>query len=153
MFSSLIGLAGFLLPRTRCCHGFGWGCAAVFASSICLGCQLGGKCCDSTHFLTGGWHPSCCHSSVSTLARINTIPAISSSGAQQHDSKEDCCLGLGMLRQFEGEMMLGELIRFARLLPKDPGAGLRLGEQAILSSKKNKVTHIRKVLNQLKFHN
>lgn len=29
-FSSLIGLAGFLLQRTRCCHGFGWGCAAVF---------------------------------------------------------------------------------------------------------------------------
>lgn len=54
---SLIGLAGFLLQCTCCCHGFGWGCAAVFfffPSSICLGCQLGGKCCDFTHFLTGG---------------------------------------------------------------------------------------------------
>lgn len=53
---SLIGLTGFLLQCTRCCHGFGWGCATVFffPSSICLGCQLGGKWSDFSHFLTGG---------------------------------------------------------------------------------------------------
>lgn len=27
---SLIGLTSFLLQCTRCCHGFGWGCATVF---------------------------------------------------------------------------------------------------------------------------
>lgn len=80
-FFSAIGLAGFLLPR--CCHGFDLSCAAVFASSICLGCQLGGKCCDSTHFLSRGWHPSCCHSSVSVLAQINTVPDSSSRAARQ----------------------------------------------------------------------
>lgn len=114
-FSPLIGFAGFLLLRARCCHGFGCGCAAVFASSICLGCQLGGKCCDSTHFLSRGWegwrHPSCCHSSVSSLAHVNTIR--DSSSDTWLDSKEDCCLGLDVLHQFEGKIMLGKLKRFS----------------------------------------
>ena len=72
-----------------------------FASSICLGCQLGGKCCDSTHFLSGGWHPSCCHSRVSSLAHIVTIPV--SSSDTRLESKADCCLATEVLHQFGGK--------------------------------------------------
>lgn len=88
-----------------------------------LGVSWVEKCCDSTHFLTGGWNPSCCHSSVFALAYINTIP--DSSSDTQLDSKQDCCLGLDKLHQFEGKIMLGKLNRFACLLPKDPGAVFR----------------------------
>lgn len=90
----LLVAAYTLLPwsrlRLRC---------SLFASSICLGCQLGGKCCDSTHFLSrGGGHPSCCQSSVSSLA---TTPFL----IQTHNPtvKRIFVWGLDMLRQFDGK--------------------------------------------------
>lgn len=74
--SAVIGLACFLLPPECCCHGFGWG----WAEELAIAPSVSGVSCveknasNSTHFLTGGLHPSCCHSSVSTLAHISVIP-------------------------------------------------------------------------------
>lgn len=64
-----------LLPRTRCCHGSGWGCAAVFASSICLGCQLGGKML---------WFHSFSHQGVASIL----LPLLClHTGTHQHDTR------------------------------------------------------------------
>lgn len=79
---------------------------SLFASSICLGCQLGGKCCDSTHFLSGGVgrggsiHPSA--TPMSHCWRTST-PFPDSGSDTQLNSKEDFCLGLDTLHQSEGK--------------------------------------------------
>ena len=111
-FSSLIGLAGFLLPRVCCCHGFGWGCAAVFAMApSVLGVSWVENAVIPLIFSPGGGiHPAATPPSPRWHTSTQ-IPAASSD--TQLDTKEDCCVGMDMVHQFEGKIMSGKLNRFA----------------------------------------
>jgi len=89
------------------------------ASSICLGCQRGGKRCDFTHFL----HPAR-HSSVSALARVNTNSRLPLETRCCGSKRTFLFWGRTCFIDVKSRITLGKLNRFASLVPKDPGAGL-----------------------------